>query len=60
MDNRTIEKFAANAVEESILDTDILHPEISENDKTLSWDGFIEVYRSKDKVKANFDGKVDI
>jgi DNA-binding MarR family transcriptional regulator len=60
MDNRTIEKFAANAVEESILDTDILHPEISENDKTLSWDGFIEVYKSTDKVKANFDGKVDI
>ena len=60
MDNRTIEKFAANAVEESILDTDMLHPEISENDKTLSWDGFIEVYRSNDKVKANFDGKVDI
>lgn len=60
MDNRTIEKFAANAVEESILSTDILHPEISENDKTLSWDGFIEVYKNEDKIKANFDGKVAV
>jgi hypothetical protein len=60
MDNRTIEKFAANAVGESILNTDLLHPEISENDKTLSWDGFIEVYKSDDKVKANFDGKVEV
>lgn len=60
MDSKTIEKFAANAVEESILNTDLLHPEISENDKTLSWDGFIEVYKSNKKIKTNFDGKVDI
>ena len=60
MDNRTIEKYAANAVAESILDIDILHPQISENDKTLSWDGFVEVYKSNDKVKASFDGKVEV
>lgn len=60
MDNRTIEKFAANAVQECILNIDRFHPQISENDKTLSWDGFIEVFKSGEKTKANFDGRVDV
>ncbi len=61
MDKKTIEYFAANAVEASILDTDILHPVLSRNDKDLSWDGFIEVYKSNDKEKkANLSGRVPV
>jgi len=61
MDKKTIELYAANTVEISILETEILHPSLSRNDKDLSWDGFIEVYKSKDKEKkANLSGRVAV
>lgn len=59
MDRKTTELLAVNAVKDSILLTDILHPSVSENDKGLSWDGFIEVYTTPNKErKDNLLGRV--
>lgn len=60
MDNASIEEYAANAVGESMLETGILHPYISKNDKTPSWDGHVILYKSSSKNKDNIDGSVGV
>lgn len=52
----TIETLATTAVAESIALTDFLQPKINDNDREVSWDGFIYIYDdkacSKDKLKG--------
>ena len=52
----TIETLSTTAVAESITLTDFLQPKINENDREVSWDGFIYIYDdkacSKDKLKG--------
>ncbi len=60
MDSTAIERYATNAVEDSIHETNILQAEISRGDKSPSWDGCILVYKSSSKKKNNLDGKVEV
>ena len=52
----TIETLSTTAVAESIALTDFLQPKINDNDREVSWDGFIYIYHdkacSKDKLKG--------
>lgn len=60
MDSKTIEKIAVLTVSESIIDTDILHPYVNDDDKEPSWDGNIYVYEDKNKKKSSIDGRVPV
>jgi len=58
MDNKAIETLSVNAVRNSLVVNDVLHPYINDNDKEPSWDGNIIIYRNAEKVKSNIKGRV--
>ena len=60
MDKKTVESLAVGAVKDSFLETDLLHPIITENDKEPSWDGFIYVYKAPEQKKDNLEGRVAV
>lgn len=60
MDKKDIESAAISEIKDSIMNCDILSPYISENDKEPSWDGFIYIYKNKDKKKKNIQGRVAV
>lgn len=60
MDKKNIESAAISEIKDSILSCDILSPYISENDKEPSWDGFIYIYKDKDRKKENIKGRVAV
>ncbi len=60
MSNVHSEMIAINAVKRAILNSPILVPYISENDKTPSWDGNILVYLSADSNKNTIKGMVPV
>lgn len=57
---KTIEEFATNAVQKSILFCELLDPYISVNDKEPSWDGFVYIYSNARKTKEDFRGRVPV
>lgn len=60
MSNNDIESLAVIAVKLSLIDTKHLQPDISENDKTPSWDGSVFIYKENKGVKSDMLGKVPV
>lgn len=60
MNNNDIESLAVIAVKSSLINTEHLQPEISENDKTPSRDGYVFIYGEKKGNKSDMLGKVPV
>ena len=60
MDSNTVEQFSVSYLKLAIAKCEHLNPLIDSNDKTLSWDGYIELYNHGGNKKANFIGKCPI
>ena len=55
-----IEYFAVSALSDTLNSAPLLKCEISTDDKTPSWDGFVYFYRNKDQKKENLAGRVAV
>lgn len=60
MDKKAIETLSVNAVRDCIVTSDYLDQFIADNDKEPSWDGFVYIYKSKDKKKENLKGRLPV
>lgn len=58
--SETIEILSTAAVAESIAITDFLQPKINNNDREVSWDGFIYIYRDKSCSKEKLKGRLAV
>lgn len=58
--SETIETLSTIAVKESIVLADFLQPKINENDREVSWDGFIYIYRDKSCTKEKLKGRLAV
>jgi len=60
--SKRIENIAINKLNDCLLRSAYLHPDIKDNDKTPSWDGFIELYKNKDpnKRKSNLLARIPV
>ena len=46
--SNVIEMASINKLKDAVLRTEIIEPEIHENDKTPSWDGELRLYKSRE------------
>ena len=60
MDSNKVEQISVSCLVSAIAKCEHLNPVISSNDKTLSWDGYVELYNHGGNKKANFIGKCPI
>lgn len=60
LDKSAIEKYAVNAVEDSINISGYLSTFIADNDKEPSWDGHIYIYEKPDKRKDHLTGRISV
>lgn len=60
MDSRTIETLSVSAVRDSIDVCDYLQQYIDSNDKSPSWDGYVNIYDGTDKAKAHMKGRMPV
>jgi hypothetical protein len=60
MDSRTIETLSVSAVRDSIDVCDYLQQYIDSNDKSPSWDGYVNIYDGTDKAKAHMKGRIPV
>ena len=60
LDKKAIETFSVNAVRDSIVMTDYLDQFIADNDKEPSWDGFVYIYKEKEKKKDQLKGRIPV
>lgn len=60
LSSTTIETLSTTAVAESIALTDYLQPQINENDREVSWDGFIYIYDDKACTKDKLKGRLAV
>lgn len=60
MNSKQIEMLAVNRLEERLLLTNHIIPDIPRNDKSPSWDGEITVYSSDSDKKSDIIGKIRV
>lgn len=60
LSSEQIEVLSTIAVKESIVTSDFLRPKVNENDKEISWDGFIYIYRDKSCSKDKLKGRLAV
>lgn len=60
LDNKAIETLSINAVKNSIVTSEFLDQFIVDNDKEPSWDGFVNIYGDKIKIKSNLKGRMPV
>ena len=60
MNSNAIEKIAVSHLNLAITQCEFLRAEISENDKTPSFDGYIELYSEAENKKSNWIGRCDV
>lgn len=60
MDSKTIETLSVSAVRDSIDVCDYLQQYIDSNDKSPSWDGYVNIYDGTDKAKAHMKGRMPV
>ncbi len=60
MDNKTIETLSISAVRDSIDVCNYLQQYIESNDKSPSWDGYVNIYDGTDKTKAHMKGRMPV
>lgn len=59
--NVVIEQASINMLENAVLRTEVIAPDICKNDKTPSWDGVLRLYRShKTFSKSDLCGVIPI
>ena len=59
--NEVIEQASINMLENAVLRTEVIVPDICKNDKTPSWDGVLRLYRShKTFSKSDLSGVIPI
>ena len=51
--SNVIEMASINKLKDAVLRTEIIEPEIHENDKTPSWDGELRLYKSRESFSKN-------
>ena len=51
--SNVIELASINKLKDAVLRTEIIEPEIHENDKTPSWDGELRLYKSRESFSKN-------
>lgn len=59
-DTRKIEQTAINSLKTYLLPSEYIEPYIDENDKTPCWDGYVFLYRSKNKTVSNIRKRIDV
>lgn len=52
-DSKTIETISVSELKKSLASTVFLEPNINENDREMSWDGYVSVYKSSNHSKKN-------
>ena len=60
MDSNTIEQMSVSYLNLAIAKCEHLNSVINSNDKTLSWDGYVEVYSQDGNKKSDFTGRCPI
>ena len=58
--SETIESLSTSAVVDSIAQTDFLQPKINDNDREISWDGFIYIFKDKSCSKEKLKGRLPV
>lgn len=60
--SKRIELRSITKLNDCLLRSEYLYPDIKDNDKTPSWDGFIELYHDKDKYmkKTNYSARIPV
>lgn len=58
MERNRIEQIAVNRVKEALLKSEILDPDLKTHNNSLSWDGYIDVYKNKNWKKSNFKNRI--
>lgn len=59
-DAKKIETIAVDAVSQEVNRHELLQPELATNDKTLSFDGHINVFKAPQQKKENHSGRVPV
>ena len=59
-DAKKIESIAVNAISQVVDSHNLLHSELKTNDKTISFDGHIDVFREEKHKKENYFGQVPV
>ena len=59
-DSKTIETISVSELKKSLASTGFLEPNINENDREMSWDGYVSVYKSSNHSKETLIGKVPV
>ena len=60
MNSNAIEKIAVSHLNLAIAQCEFLNPGISDNDKTPSFDGYIEIYSKAGHKKSDWIGRCDV
>ena len=59
--NTVIEMTSINRLKDALIRTEVIEPDINENDKTPSWDGELRVYQTREKFSADtLTGRVPV
>jgi len=60
LSKKDIEELATGAVKRYFNTCELISPQIQENDKTPDWDGFLNIYKRKKDIRANYVGSLRI
>jgi len=60
MNTKRIEGMGVTAVNDFLLNSEVLVPHVDFNDRTESWDGHIFVYKSINNKKDNIEGRIPV
>ena len=60
LSKKDIEELATGAVRRYFNTCELISPQIQENDKSPDWDGFLNIYKQKKDIRANYVGSLRI
>lgn len=60
LSKKDIEELATGAVRRYFNTCELISPQIQENDKSPDWDGFLNIYKHKKDIRANYVGSLRI
>ena len=60
LSKKDIEELATGAVKRYFNTCNLISPQIQENDKTLDWDGELNLYETKKDIRKNYIGSLRI
>ena len=59
-DSKTIETISVSELKKQLASTGFLEPNINENDREMSWDGSVSIYKSSKHSKKQLIGRIPV